>query len=197
MISWTRYTSKGVADPLVGRDLLYGVALGAFLVLASSAGALLHGNSGQPAFPPLNALLGVRQELGGVLTTVPGGIFTALLFLFMLFLLRLVLRMDWIAGVAFVVIITLATTNATTTPWVDYPLNAFGFAIFAFALLRFGLLATIVTSAAADTLSLGGIFDFSAWYAGMAILPLVMIALVAVYGFRVSLGGRKLLSEEP
>ena len=28
MISWTRYTTKGASDPLVGRDLLYGTVFG-------------------------------------------------------------------------------------------------------------------------------------------------------------------------
>ena len=33
MISWTRYTSRGASDPLVGRDLLYGTVLGAILTV--------------------------------------------------------------------------------------------------------------------------------------------------------------------
>jgi len=31
----------------------------------------------------------------------------------------------------------------------------------------------------------------------MALLPFVMVALAAVYGFRVSLAGRKLFNQEP
>jgi hypothetical protein len=106
------------------------------------------------------------------------------------------LRKEWIAGTMFVAIITLATTTGSTTPWVDYPLNALAYVIFAFALLRFGLLAAIVTFAAVQILNLGSLLDFSAWYAGMAILPFVIVTLLAVYGFRVSLGGRTLLKPE-
>jgi serine/threonine-protein kinase len=196
MISWTRYTSKGASDPLVGRDLLYGTLLGALLTLGDIAAVAFHGNNRQPAFPPLTALLGVRAELSGVIAAVRDAIFVAMLFFFLLFLLRLLLRREWIAGAAFVAIITFATNFSTTTPWVDFPLSALAFTIFAVALLRFGLLATIVTSAVGQILDLGGMVDFSAWYSGMAVMPFVLIVLVVVYGFRVSLAGRKLLKAE-
>jgi serine/threonine-protein kinase len=196
IISWTRYTSKGVSDPLVGRDLLYGAALGALLALGSPLGVALHGNDRQPTFPPLNALLGVRAGMSGVMAAVPAAIFTALLFFFMLFLLRLLLRKEWIAGAAFVAIITFATTSASHTRLVDYPISALAFAVLAFALLRFGLLAAIVTSVVGQVMGLGGVLDFSAWYAGMAALPLVLVGLLAIYGFRVSLGGQTLFKQE-
>jgi len=47
-----------------------------------------------------------------------------------------------------------------------------------------------------DGEDLGSLLNFSVWYAGMALMPFVMIALLAVYGFRVSLGGRRLLKQE-
>jgi hypothetical protein len=175
---------------------MYGTVFGAFLALGTPLAVALHGNNHQPGFPPLNALFGVRAEFAGVLVAVPSAIFTALLFFFMLFLLRLVLRKDWIAGTVYVVIITFATTISSTTPSVDYPLNALAFAIFAFALLRFGLLAAIVATAVEQILNLGSLLDFSAWYAGMAVMPFVLVVLLAIYGFRVSLGGRKLFKQE-
>jgi serine/threonine-protein kinase len=196
LISWTRYTTKGASDPLVGRDLLYGAVFGTILAFGDAVGVALHGNSHQPLFPPLNALLGVRAELAGVIAALRDAIFTAVLFFFLLFLLRLVLRKDWIAGAAFVAMITVATNSGTTTPWVDYPLAALAFAVFALALLRFGLLAGIVMSAVGQVLALGAVLDFSAWYAGMAVMPIALVVLVVVYGFRVSLGGRTLLKQE-
>jgi serine/threonine-protein kinase len=196
MISWTRYTTKGASDPLVGRDLLYGAVFGSILASGDAVAVALHGNSHQPGFPPLSALMGVRAELADVIAALRDAIFTALLFFFLLFLLRLVLRKDWIAGAAFVAIITVATSFGTTTPWVDYPLSALSFAVFALALLRLGLLAGIVTSAVGQALALGAVLDFSTWYAGVAAIPFVLIVLLVVYGFRVSLGGRKLLTEE-
>ena len=198
IVSWTRLTSKGISDPLVGRDLLYGIGFAALLNLTGAAATALHGHNHEPVFPPLNALLGVRAEVAGVFGAVPSAILIALLWFFMLFVLRLVLRKDWIAAAAFVLLLLLviAASNATTTPWVDTPLSALALAIFAFALLRFGLLAAIVNVTAGQILALGALLDFSAWYAGMALLPFVMIALVAVYAFRVSLAGRKVFKQE-
>jgi serine/threonine-protein kinase len=195
MISWTRYTAKGAGDPLVGRDLLYGVVLGAGLALLEGMAVLLHGNSGKPLFPPLEPLLGVRAELAVILNAAPDGIISALLLFFMLFVLRLLLRREWIAGVALVVVMAAAST-VTTTPAVDYPLNALAYGVFAFALLRYGLLAAIVASTIGDLLDLGGVLDFSSWSAGNAVVPFVLVLLLAVYGFRKSLGGRPLWTPE-
>jgi hypothetical protein len=70
------------------------------------------------------------------------------------------------------------------------------FAVFALALLRFGLLAGIITSAVSQLLALGAVLDFSAWYAGMAAMPVLLVVLLVVYGFRTSLAGRKLFTQE-
>ena len=115
----------------------------------------------------------------------------------MLFLLRLLLRKEWIAGAMFVAIITFATTSASTTPCVDYPLNALAFAIFAFALLRFGLLAAIVTSARGPDPGVWACrWIFPPGTPAWPSCPSSSSLLLAVYGFRVSLGGRKLLKQE-
>ena len=192
MIGWTRYSARGIHDPLVGRDLLYGIVLGLLLNLGDVLTVALHGNSGQLLSPPLSALMGLRGQFAAVVGAVPSGIFTVLLFTFMLFLLRLVLRKEWLAGAAFVVIITFAVTSPNSTPWVDYPIQAVAFAVFTIALLRFGLLAAIVVSTGAQILSYGSVFDPGAWYAGMAAAPYVLVALIAIFGYRVSLGGRTL-----
>jgi serine/threonine-protein kinase len=195
MISWTRFTAKGATDPLVGRDLLYGIVLGATLTFVTGIAPVLGGNSGSPLFPPLEPLIGARAELAAIMNAVPAAIFTTLLFFFIIFILRLLLRREWIAAAAFVALIMLATTR-TTTPIVDYPLTALAFAVFAFALLRYGLLAAIVAYATDQVISMGGVLDFSTWYAGMAFVPFVLLLVLALYGFRHSLGGRTLWNVE-
>jgi hypothetical protein len=40
------------------------------------------------------------------------------------------------------------------------------------------------------------VLDFSSWYAGMAAMPFLLVALLVVYGFRTSLAGRKLFTQE-
>ncbi|HXA52885.1 MAG TPA: protein kinase, partial [Candidatus Acidoferrum sp.] len=190
MISWTRYTAEGASDPLVGRDLLYGIVLGAGLTVVTFLRPVLPWNDGKLVFPPLDPLRGMRPELAAILHSVPDGILSALLLFFLLFVLRLLLRREWIAGIVFVVL--MAATTATTTPAVDYPLNMLAYGIFAFALLRYGLLAAIVASAIDDLIELGGVLDFSSWSAGNAAVPFVLVLILAIYGFRKSLGGRPL-----
>jgi hypothetical protein len=61
-------------------------------------------------------------------------------------------------------------------------------ALFLFVLTRVGLLAT-VAFALVGTL-LGPPLVFSQWYAGLAIIPLILPLGVLIYGFLVSLGGQ-------
>jgi serine/threonine-protein kinase len=195
MISWTRYAAKGAKDPLVGRDLLYGSVLGAGLALINGIAPLVHGNGGQPLFPPLSALSGLRAVSAGVFSAIPAAIFTALLFFFVIFVLRLISRRDWIAGIVFVLLLTLASTFGTPTPVPDYTLNALAYVMFAFALLRWGLLSAIVLSTVSQIIEMSGVLDLSAWYGGMAFLPLLVVLAIAVWGFRAALGGRALWRE--
>src|ERR1039458_6807903 len=51
---------------------------------------------GQPSFPSLNALLGVRYEVAQMLNAVPDAIISSMIFFLMLFLLRVLLRNQWI-----------------------------------------------------------------------------------------------------
>ena len=126
-------------------------------MLLNIADVAFHGNDLQPLFPPLNALLGVRSEVAAHFTGLTDGIFTALLFLFMIFLLRVILRKEWLAAAAFIVILAMATTLGYSTRMVDFPLGMLSFGVMAFALLRFGLVAGIVATATSQILQIGGI----------------------------------------
>ena len=196
LISWSRYVTKGIGDTLVGRDLLLGAALGLLLCIINLATLFLGGNNGQPYFAPLNPLIGIRYEVAQILGVPSGAIFNVLLFFLLLFLLRLALRKEWIAFPVFVIVVGVATTVGTTTPAVDYAAGLISVAVVGLALLRLGLLATIVTIIVSDLGNLGGSFDFSTWYTAMSAIPFVLIVLLAIYGFKVSLGGRPLFRLE-
>jgi serine/threonine-protein kinase len=196
LISWSRYVSKGLRDPVVGRDLLFGTVLGLALNFTDFLGPALHGNSGQLNHTALNAMLGVRQQASAIIATIPNGVINTLLFFFILFLIRLLVRKEWIAALVFIVLLGVVFNLNTTTPAVDLPIACLAFAIVAVTVLRFGLLAYIVTSAISSIASQGALLDFSAWYAGMAAIPFVIITLVAVYGFKTALGGRRLFKFE-
>jgi serine/threonine-protein kinase len=191
MISWTRYTTRGIRDPLVGRDLLYGAGCGTLWGLLVVLERSLRG--GQPSFPSLTALLGVRYEVAQMLSAVPQALSSSMIFFLMLFLLRVLLRKQWIAAAVFVAITSIVPAIGSATPWVDICGNALFFSVLAFVLLRFGLLAAIAAEASLELLTAcPPTLDISAWYIGLVPIPLLVVALIAIYGFRTSLAGRPL-----
>jgi serine/threonine-protein kinase len=194
MISWSRYTTKGIRDPLVGRDILYGAALGCVWAGVKLAQLAMHGASGEPVMPPLATLLGLRQAAAGGLDALTGSLFDPIVLFFLLFVARAVLRNQWIAAATFIAIATVVDTGGTAYPWIDYPANALLAGLIVFVLLRFGLLALIATEAFSQFLTgVPRTLDFSAWYAGIGVASLALVALIAIYGFRTSLAGRRLL----
>jgi hypothetical protein len=64
-------------------------------------------------------------------------------------------------------------------------------ALFLFFLFRFGWLSIAVGLFVLDVLGAFPLtFDPSAWYAGCTVFALVVVFGLAIYGFKVSLGGR-------
>jgi serine/threonine-protein kinase len=195
VISWSRYITKGLRDPLVGRDLLYGAGLGMALAVTNGFTVLLGGNDGHPLFSPLDPIIGARWEIAEILGYPSNAIFQALLFFLILFLLRLLLRKEWIAVPVFILLFSLVTTT-TITPAIDYAAALISVSIIGLALLRLGLLSTIVIFTVSGLAELGSSFDVSTWYAGLASVPYLLILAIAIYGFKTSLGGRPLFRLE-
>jgi len=190
MIGWTRYVTKGIRDPLVGRDLLIGAAAAALFAVISYVQTASHGASGAPDTPALGMLTGLRQSLFLVSQSVCNSLFTSVFFFFIFFVLRALLRKQWLATAAFVLLTAAVFMSSPGGQWIDKPFHLVYAALCAFILLRFGLLALIVALAAQNALS-----DVP-WTAEMSALNLVAmgsVALIAVYGFRTSLAGRSLL----
>jgi serine/threonine-protein kinase len=191
MISWTRYTTRGFRDPLVGRDLLYGAACGALGSVLMVLYTALRG--GEPSLPSLSALLGVRYEAAQMLTAVPGALLSSTIYLLMLFLLRVLLRKQWLAGPAFVIIMSVVPAIGSATIRLDIMEGAIFFGAVTFVLLRFGLLAAIAAYVSYYLLqTYPPTLDLSAWYVGLVPIPLLAVAAIAIYGFRTSLAGRPL-----
>jgi len=189
MIGWTRYAAKGVRDPMVGRDLLIGIAAGALFTGATFIQVACHGASGAPNIPAFGALTGVRHSVYLLLQSVCNSLFTSIFLFFVFFVLRVLLRKQWLATIAFIAVGTLIFGSADYN-WIDIPFQAAYAALFAFILLRFGLLALMVTIAAQDVL---GNVPWSAEPSPLNLTALALAAIVAVYGFRTALAGRPIL----
>ena len=194
MISWSRYTVKGWRDPLVGRDLLYSVSVGALLGLLDLLQSALRGPSSPPLFPgALFTLMGVLPVISSMLLVFGGEVINSLLIFFVLFLSRLVLRKEWIAIVATIAIVGAIDYAPGGMRLADLPFEIALVGILTIVMLRFGLVAAIFGYAIKSTLRMPHTLDFSVWYAGTTAVPLVLVALLALYGFRTSLAGKRLI----
>jgi serine/threonine-protein kinase len=197
LIAWTRYTVKGIRDPLVGRGLLYGAAFACAWAALTLLRLRLHGPTGEPVMALLYALGSLRLAGAAALFTMAGSLFGPLLMLFLLFVLRVVLRKEWAAAIVCALAFGLLNSSGTAYPAADLTVNLLQAGLAVFLLLRFGLVALIVAGALSDfLLGLPRTLDFSLWYAPMGVLPLVLAALIACYGFRVSLAGRPVFQGE-
>jgi predicted Ser/Thr protein kinase len=193
MISWSRFIVRGVRDPLVGRDLLYAVAFASLVALAVLGSLGVQPGFVEPQTPQLEALSGLRYILGDVLASV-GAFVDALLIFFVLFVLRVILPKEWIALAAFLVTIAALTASYPVNSWTAFLFPVANAAVWAVVLLRFGLLTAMVGDAVVQILLvIPRTLDHNAWYLGLTIAPLMLIALLAVFGFRVALGGRRLI----
>jgi hypothetical protein len=72
------------------------------------------------------------------------------------------------------------------------------FSLIVVILIRFGLFAAVVTLFVIDTLvQTLHTTDFTAWYGTSSLALLLVVGGMALYGFKLSLGGRSLLADAP
>ncbi len=205
LISWSRVLSGRLRDPLVGRDILIGGLFAAALYLVDRLAELALGWLGAPPPRPgwerLSELRGGRFLIGQLLD--PGFILSPLIHLFLLFVLMIVLRKQWLAAVAFVLL--GAVLSAISAPS-SYHGAAIGVYLLAgglvmamvlVVLLRFGLFALAVMFFFGMVTFFFPIpLDFSTWYVGASLLSLAVAVAVAGYGFHTALAGRSLFRDE-
>jgi serine/threonine-protein kinase len=201
MIGWNRLLAGGFRDPLVGRDMLAGAALGslmALLALAQQYTGMRFGASLTPSVS-LDAVLGVPGILGTFLMAIPNSVVQALVGFIIMFVMRLIFRRDWLAAAGFVVLevgLGMLAYTATAAPWITAMFVAARTILVVFVMLRYGLLALIVSSFVVVLLILFPITsDFSVWYSGATVFATLAIAAIVVLGFRNSLAGRPLLGD--
>jgi hypothetical protein len=206
LVSWTRFLSGGLSDPVVGRDTLIGLA---WAVVVSFLVPLQHALPGffgepppEPMGPYLEALTGTGSLLGSMLGTATESILLAMGAMLLFVLARLALRRDVLAAVA-VTVILLAPGAAAggESAWFTIPIAAVWEVAWILLLLRFGLLSAIVGLFGHELLvEFPLTTNLAAWLAGPTFLVVPLIAILAVIASRNALGGmglRRFLAAEP
>jgi len=195
LISWARLLSGRVRDPLVGRDVLVGLLAGigfvALLIFRVEAFSRL-GVAVKPLDQAysLEGLRSIRYFLGLVVYFALDTLNFALGALGTLLLIRVVVRRMWLSGLIWMGIIASLNLSGGGLLW-DLP---FGLAIAGLALtvlLRFGLVSTAVMLLYTDLMTrLPVTLDTGSWYIALAVLTLLLVGTLAVYGFIVAVAGR-------
>lgn len=189
MISWQRLLSGRFRDPLVGRDVLLGI-------LAGAATAAVFG--GVLAWAQNSSIGPVSQRYGqGLLPSIGGGFgqlaitcFMAILFLALLTMMTGLLRRRWLGLIATGLISVLL--NDTSTLLVSF-LSVIYAVVFLTLLTRAGLLACTGFVFILPTLLDAPPLIFGQWYAGRAVIALLLPLVLLVWGFYASLGGQPIL----
>jgi hypothetical protein len=203
IVSWVRLLDGRFTDPLVGRDVFVGVAIGVgFRLLDQTyqlsaqaigiAARLSDMNGGPPADQILVGLVSARHALSNLVAFVDASLLFTLAYVVLLLLCRVIFRRTWLA-----IAIFLALTSMTTG--VPTGVDLRGFIVYGLvigtlilvALFRFGLLTVVMGQFVAIVLmSFPLTTHATAWYFGRTLLGLAVVAALTAYGFRVATAGR-------
>jgi hypothetical protein len=205
MITWTRLLAGRLRDPLVGRDILFGVLCGVLyaLLLLFSTGVSARFNI--PVFSLFNVgnLNGVRAATTNLTRILTSALTGGLSLFLVLFLFRILLRKQWIAATAFVALFTFnqaaqnqySATEALISGTVTFTVI---YGLLVLIMMRLGFFAFMVTLFTLNAvLGLFLTLDFGAWYGQSSALIVVFIAALAVWGFHLSLAGRPVFGSPP
>ena len=213
VISWSRLLAGHWVDPLVGRDILAGAAVGSMTTLLSvieyQVPLWLDNWFGRsvipvplPSITSVTLMLGATQNYAGYFTSAIASLYLGLILLLFLVLVRMVTRRRWMAAVSFILLFALATAHyRVDDPWTLRAENWFSFfiqgvlaAILLIILTRHGLVAVIFCLLVrALLMDFPVTWDFTAWYASASILAIAATAVILGASFYAALGGRPLL----
>ncbi len=197
IISWSRLLSGQMRDSLVGRDLLFGVALGVVWILVIQIHGIARIRAGAvPGLYDTEYLMGGRHALGAWLLQIPASITAALEFFFLILALKLLLRKDWIAAIAFIAIFT-GLRSGSPHPAIELPTYVVIYAIAVLIVYRYGLVPLACAIFTVDMLANVPLTtDLSAWYISTSFFALLSVLALAGWGFYHSLGGKPLWNTE-
>jgi hypothetical protein len=198
IISWSRVLAGKPRDPIVGRDLLYGVILGMIWAIAfqlTNVVAIRHGS-----LPDLGStvfLLGTRRVIGTWLWHLINSLQATLTFFFMMFVLRVLLRKPWLAALAFVAIWMAIKLQGNPHWMLNAPAYLVVYGVAAFMILRFGLITLATGIFVVDLLlSIPITTNPASWYMSGSLFVLATLVAITFWGGFTALGGQKVFREQ-
>jgi hypothetical protein len=140
---------------------------------------------------------GFREAVGYYFNVATNSIQGALAFFLLLVLIKFIVRNQWLAVAIFVGLQLTPRLLGSDHVWLDFVVWTVVYLIAAFAVVRFGLIALGIGVFLADVLlNVPYSLDFTNWYAAHNLLLVFSFFAIGVWGFYLSLGGKKLLKPE-
>src|ERR1035438_9681048 len=189
IISWSRLLTGRIRDPLVGRDILFGVLLGVVWLIIFKVGRIVTMRMGDaPELLANGYLLGARAGIAVWAAQLPMTILATLQFFFIFLILKVLLKRDWLATVVFVAIFSAAKSlgenHIVATLAIVVPI----YLILSLIVYRFGLVPLACAIFTVDMLAnVPFTADISAWYFGTTMFALFSVVALAAWGFYYSL----------
>jgi serine/threonine-protein kinase len=199
LVTWNRALAGRWLDPQVASHVLIGAAVGCLIWQTFTLSDVWLGPKNiLNSYGGLFYAEGARHWIGGTAGCLGGALRIGLTFFFALFILRMLLRRDWLAAaVATVFGIFMEGGVINSHNW---QLRAVVYALVYFTifivLMRFGLIATIsavffINSFNALTVGL----DWKAWYVPYGLATMMLLVAITGIAFWRSLGSRGLLGD--
>jgi serine/threonine-protein kinase len=194
IISWSRLLTGRVRDPLVGRDVLFGVLLGVvWVVVFKTSQFVLRQMGGPPDLYNSDFLLDLRRALGAWFAQIPNVLLGTLQFFLVFMGAKGLFKKDWLATLVIVGFFTSIRLPGSHHLAINAITLIVVYSILALIVYRFGLVAlacAIFTVDLVQSVAFSG--DVSAWYFGMTLFCLLSVIALAGWGFYYSLGGETL-----
>jgi serine/threonine-protein kinase len=188
IVSWARLLEGRFTDPMVGRDILIGAALGLTIQLLRNTAMYALRTSGVALLPNMNFLIdnaarGTPGVLNGIASGVFDGLAIGLAFYLLALLFTIVLRKEWLGILAFGAICIFGLYFAS--PGWYWIVQMIGIILWVAVFTRIGLLAWVVGNILFQ-LMLGSnyprVADMSSWYMSDYIVYLSFIVFLAAWG---------------
>jgi serine/threonine-protein kinase len=186
LVSWQRLLSGRFRDPLVGRDVLLGLFAG------SAVAAVVVGVNGRFRITDVLTVKsffgqGLSPSIGISMVQLAFACYTALIYLAVLSIMTGIMRRRWLG---------LSATGLLLVAFFS-PVSVAGLGLallytitFLIVLTRLGLVAAVSFLVAWNTLTASPPLDLTQWYAGRALIALLVPLALLVFGFYISIGGQ-------
>jgi len=202
LVSWSRLMARQWRDPLVGRDILLGVVIGlsvhVFDVGSTYLGMRL-GHPQAPGVPDLQQLVGISLNLARTLNHVFNAVVNAIFTVFVMVVLKMVLRREWLASLVAMALALMLMFNFSDAEsrLIDFTAALLMVSTIVLTIQRVGLVAITVAFFVLYLMANAVItLDTSRWFFSDSLVQLLIPAALACYGFYASRGGEPIFGNK-